>query len=86
VLEAAVDQFGMLEPFMGETDIFITPGYEFKVIDKMFTNFHLPKSTLFMLVAALGGIERIKTAYTHAIYEQYRFFSYGDACLIEKAR
>ena len=86
VLEAAVDQFGMLKPFMGETDIFITPGYEFKVIDKMFTNFHLPKSTLFMLVAALGGIERIKTAYTHAIYEQYRFFSYGDACLIENAR
>jgi S-adenosylmethionine:tRNA ribosyltransferase-isomerase len=86
VLEAAVTTSGRLEPFMGETDIFITPGYEFKVVDKMFTNFHLPKSTLFMLVAALAGLERIKAAYTHAINEKYRFFSYGDSCLIEKSR
>ena len=86
VLEAAVAKSGRLEPFMGETDIFITPGYEFKVVDKMFTNFHLPKSTLFMLVAALAGLERMKAAYTHAINEKYRFFSYGDSCLIEKSR
>jgi S-adenosylmethionine:tRNA ribosyltransferase-isomerase len=86
VLETAVNKFGQLEPFIGETDIFITPGYEFKVIDKMFTNFHLPKSTLFMLVAALVGVERIKMAYAHAITEKYRFFSYGDGCLIERPR
>jgi S-adenosylmethionine:tRNA ribosyltransferase-isomerase len=86
VLESAVDRFGVLQPFIGETNMFITPGYEFKIIDKMFTNFHLPKSTLFMLVAALAGVERIKAAYAHAISERYRFFSYGDACLIERPK
>ncbi|MEE3000392.1 MAG: tRNA preQ1(34) S-adenosylmethionine ribosyltransferase-isomerase QueA [Pseudomonadota bacterium] len=84
VLESAVDKFGELQPFIGETDIFIKPGYKFRVVDKMFTNFHLPRSTLFMLVAALIGLDRIKAAYAHAIYEGYRFFSYGDACLIER--
>lgn len=68
----------------GETSIFITPGYHFKMVDRLFTNFHLPKSTLLMLVSAFGGMENIKKAYTHAIEQQYRFFSYGDAMLIEK--
>jgi S-adenosylmethionine:tRNA ribosyltransferase-isomerase len=69
-----------------ETDIFITPGYRFKVTDALLTNFHLPKSTLFMLVSALAGLERMQAAYAHAIASGYRFFSYGDACLIETAK
>ena len=85
LLETAADAEGKLHPFTGETDIFITPGYSFKITDKMVTNFHLPKSTLFMLIAALAGTERVKATYTHAIQENYRFFSYGDACLIEKS-
>jgi S-adenosylmethionine:tRNA ribosyltransferase-isomerase len=68
----------------GETSIFITPGFEFKVVDKLITNFHLPKSTLLMLVSAFAGFDNIKNAYTHAVKQQYRFFSYGDAMLIEK--
>ena len=68
----------------GETDIFITPGYQFKVVDRLFTNFHLPKSTLLMLVSAFAGVDHIKKAYEFAIEKQYRFFSYGDAMLIEK--
>jgi S-adenosylmethionine:tRNA ribosyltransferase-isomerase len=68
----------------GETNIFITPGYRFKVVDRLFTNFHLPKSTLLMLVSAFAGMDNIKQAYEHAIKKQYRFFSYGDAMLIEK--
>lgn len=84
LLESATDSFGVLHPFEGETDIFITPGYHFKFIDKMFTNFHLSGSTLFMLVCAFAGIDRMKSAYQHAIRKNYRFFSYGDACLIEK--
>ena len=83
LLESAADEQGVLHPFTGETDIFITPGYSFKITDKMVTNFHLPKSTLFMLIAALAGTERVKAAYSHAIKENYRFFSYGDATLIE---
>lgn len=67
-----------------ETSIFITPGYKFKVVDRLFTNFHLPKSTLLMLVSAFAGAENIKKAYAHAVSQQYRFFSYGDAMLIEK--
>jgi S-adenosylmethionine:tRNA ribosyltransferase-isomerase len=67
-----------------DTDIFITPGYQFKVVDRLFTNFHLPKSTLLMLVSAFAGMDNIKNAYNHAINEHYRFFSYGDAMLIEK--
>jgi S-adenosylmethionine:tRNA ribosyltransferase-isomerase len=68
----------------GETSIFITPGFEFKVVDKLITNFHLPKSTLLMLVSALAGFENIKNAYAHAVTQQYRFFSYGDAMLLER--
>jgi len=69
-----------------DTDIFITPGYRFRVTDALLTNFHLPKSTLFMLVAALAGLDRMQAAYAHAIADRYRFFSYGDACLIEAAK
>jgi S-adenosylmethionine:tRNA ribosyltransferase-isomerase len=71
-----------LEPFSGSTDIFITPGYNFRTIDGLFTNFHLPKSTLFMLVCAFAGTERMKAAYAHAIAKNYRFYSYGDASLL----
>ena len=84
LLETAADDNGFLHPFEGETSIFITPGYRFKFIDVMFTNFHLSGSTLFMLVCAFAGIEAMKTAYVHAIQNNYRFFSYGDACLIER--
>jgi len=69
----------------GETDLFITPGFKFRVVDRLLTNFHLPKSSLLMLVAAFGGLENIRKAYAHAIDKRYRFFSYGDAMLIERA-
>lgn len=82
-LESAA-QHGELKAGDGETDIFITPGYQFKVVDRLFTNFHLPKSTLLMLVSAFAGVENIKKAYAHAVAEKYRFFSYGDAMLLEK--
>lgn len=72
-------------PFSGQTDIFITPGYSFKVIDALMTNFHLPRSTLFMLVSALCGLERMRAAYDHAIANEYRFYSYGDGSLLWKA-
>lgn len=84
LLESAADENGIVHPFEGETSIFITPGYRFKVIDAMFTNFHLSGSTLFMLVCAFAGIDTMKQAYQYAIRKKYRFFSYGDACLIEK--
>ena len=84
LLESTADEKGIVHPFCGETSIFITPGYRFKVVDAMFTNFHLSESTLFMLVCAFAGIDRMKEAYRHAIGKKYRFFSYGDACLIEK--
>ena len=74
-----------MQEFSGETRLFILPGYRFRAIDLLLTNFHLPRSTLMMLVAALAGLDRIKSAYAHAIAEHYRFFSYGDACLIEPA-
>ncbi|MEQ8603270.1 MAG: tRNA preQ1(34) S-adenosylmethionine ribosyltransferase-isomerase QueA [Marivibrio sp.] len=74
-----------IEPFEGDTDIFITPGYRFRAVDLLLTNFHLPKSTLFMLVSAFSGLDRMKAAYAHAVAERYRFFSYGDACLLERA-
>ena len=86
LLESAAAEDGGLSPFSGETDIFITPGYRFRVIDLLMTNFHLPKSTLFMLVAAFAGLERMQQAYAHAIASDYRFFSYGDASLLERAR
>ena len=76
---------GSLQAGASETDIFITPGYRFRVVDRMLTNFHLPKSTLMMLVSAFAGLQPIRAAYQHAIAGQYRFFSYGDAMLLEKA-
>jgi S-adenosylmethionine:tRNA ribosyltransferase-isomerase len=85
LLETAADDAGRLHPFAGETSIFITPGYRFRVVDLLMTNFHLPRSTLLMLVAAFSGLERIKQAYSHAITQNYRFFSYGDATLLERA-
>ena len=84
LLESASDEQGILHPFAGETSIFITPGYQFKFIDALFTNFHTPESTLFMLVSALAGLDEMKSAYKHAVEKRYHFFSYGDACLIEK--
>jgi S-adenosylmethionine:tRNA ribosyltransferase-isomerase len=71
-----------LEPFSGSTDIFITPGYSFSAVDVLMSNFHLPRSTLFMLVSAFAGLERMKAAYAHAIHSNYRFYSYGDCCLL----
>jgi len=85
LLESAVDETGTLHPFAGETDIFITPGYRFRIVDMLMTNFHLPRSTLFMLVCAFAGMARMKAAYAHAIEAGYRFYSYGDACLLERA-
>lgn len=85
LLESAGNEDGTLRPFDSETDIFITPGYRFKIADALFTNFHLPHSTLLMLVSAFAGMERIKAAYTHAIANGYRFYSYGDASLLERA-
>ena len=82
LIESAADEAGGLHPFEGETDIFITPGYRFRATDALLTNFHLPRSTLFMLVAAFSGLERMKSAYAHAIAAGYRFYSYGDACLL----
>jgi S-adenosylmethionine:tRNA ribosyltransferase-isomerase len=73
---------GELAPFSGETQLFIYPGFEFRVIDALVTNFHLPRSTLLMLVAAFAGLQCIMSAYRHAVQERYRFFSYGDAMLI----
>ena len=74
-----------LSAWAGDTDIFIYPSYRFGVIDRLITNFHLPKSTLLMLVSAFAGTDAIKQAYQHAIKQQYRFFSYGDAMLLDKA-
>lgn len=82
LLETAADDDGIVRPFEGETSIFITPGYRFRAVDLLLTNFHLPRSTLFMLVSAFSGLQRMKQAYRHAIEEGYRFYSYGDACLL----
>jgi len=81
-LETAAAGDGTLHAFSGETSIFITPGYRFKAVDAMLTNFHLPRSTLFMLVSALCGLDTMRSAYAHAIAQGYRFYSYGDACLL----
>ena len=83
LLESAADDNGILHPFCGETNIFITPGYLFKTIDMMITNFHLPKSTLFMLICAVAGTDTMKKAYAHAIEEKYRFYSYGDSSILK---
>ena len=82
LLESAAAPDGTVSCFDDQTDLFISPGYRFKVVDLFFTNFHLPRSTLFLLVSAFSGTERIKSAYTHAIENEYRFFSYGDCCLL----
>ena len=82
LLESAADEQGTIHPFAGDTAIFITPGYRFKAIDGLMTNFHLPKSTLFMLVSALMGRERMQSVYAHAIGAHYRFYSYGDSSLL----
>jgi S-adenosylmethionine:tRNA ribosyltransferase-isomerase len=82
LLESAARADGTIAPFEGETAIFITPGYRFRAVDILMTNFHLPRSTLFMLVSAFAGLDTMKRAYAHAITHGYRFYSYGDACLL----
>lgn len=85
LLESAASEDGTIQPFTAETSIFITPGYRFRAVDVLLTNFHLPKSTLFMLVSAFAGLDTMKQAYAHAIASGYRFYSYGDACLLFRA-
>jgi S-adenosylmethionine:tRNA ribosyltransferase-isomerase len=85
LLETAARNDGTLTSFMDDTRLFITPGYRFKAVDVLMTNFHLPKSTLFMLVCAFAGTDTMKAAYAHAVADRYRFYSYGDACLLERA-
>ena len=85
LVESAAADDGRLAAWTGDTDLFITPGYRFKRIEALLTNFHLPKSTLFMLVSAFAGYERMQAAYAHAVAEEYRFFSYGDASFLERA-
>jgi S-adenosylmethionine:tRNA ribosyltransferase-isomerase len=85
LLESATAEDGTIQPFTGETAIFITPGYRFRAVDVLLTNFHLPRSTLFMLVSAFSGLDTMKRAYAHAIRDGYRFYSYGDACLLFRA-
>ncbi|MYZ47346.1 tRNA preQ1(34) S-adenosylmethionine ribosyltransferase-isomerase QueA [Propylenella binzhouense] len=82
LLESAAGTDRVIRPFSGATDIFITPGYRFRAVDLLMTNFHLPRSTLFMLVAAFSGLARMQAAYAHAVADGYRFYSYGDACLL----
>ncbi len=84
LLESAAGPDGTVAPFQGDTALFIVPGYRFKVVDRLVTNFHLPRSTLLMLVSAFSGAARIRTAYAHAVASGYRFHSYGDACLLER--
>jgi len=84
LIESATADDGRIHPFEGETALFITPGYRFKTVTRLITNFHLPKSTLLMLVSAFAGFEEIRKAYAHAIASEYRFFSYGDAMLLER--
>lgn len=85
MVESASDARGTLQPFRGDTDLFITPGYRFKAVDLLLTNFHLPRSTLFMLVSAFAGLDRMQRAYAHARDGGYRFYSYGDATLLHRA-
>ena len=83
-LESAADAGGGVQPLTGETRLFIIPGFRFRVVDRLLTNFHLPKSTLLMLVSAFAGMETVRRAYRHAVAKRYRFFSYGDAMLIDR--
>ena len=85
LLESAARDDGTIDAFSGDTSIFITPGYRFRAVDALLTNFHLPRSTLFMLVAAFAGLETMHAAYAHAIATGYRFYSYGDACFLTRA-
>jgi S-adenosylmethionine:tRNA ribosyltransferase-isomerase len=85
LLESAADEAGHIGAFSGKTSIFITPGYQFRTADALMTNFHLPRSTLFMLVSAFSGKETMRRAYAHALAEGYRFYSYGDASLLWRA-
>jgi S-adenosylmethionine:tRNA ribosyltransferase-isomerase len=85
LVESAAGEDGQVRPFAAETSIFITPGYRFRAADGLMTNFHLPKSTLFMLVSAFAGVEAMRAAYRHAIDTGYRFYSYGDASLLWRA-
>jgi S-adenosylmethionine:tRNA ribosyltransferase-isomerase len=85
LLESAAGPDGRLAPFRGETRLFITPGHRFRFVDRLLTNFHLPRSTLFMLVSAFSGLELMRRAYAHAVEARYRFYSYGDACLLSPA-
>ncbi|MBL4785036.1 MAG: S-adenosylmethionine:tRNA ribosyltransferase-isomerase, partial [Cohaesibacteraceae bacterium] len=82
LLESATSEDRIISPFCGDTDIFITPGYSFRAVDALMTNFHLPRSTLFMLVSAFAGFETMKSSYAHAIETGYRFYSYGDGSLL----
>ena len=85
LLETASDTAGRIHPFAGDTELFILPGHRFRAVDIMLTNFHLPRSTLFMLVCAFAGTDRMRAAYAHAIATGYRFYSYGDACVLYPA-
>lgn len=84
MLESAASEPGVVAPFAGETDLFIVPGFRFNIVDALVTNFHLPRSTLFMLVCAFCGVAEMKAAYAHAIGQSYRFYSYGDACFLQR--
>ena len=86
LLESAVGKDGTLLPFNAQTRLFITPGYRFSFVDRLLTNFHLPRSTLFMLVCSFSGLDLMRRVYAHAVEARYRFFSYGDACLLSPAR
>ena len=86
LLESAAGENGRLAPYAKQTSLFITPGYRFRFVDRLLTNFHLPRSTLFMLVASFSGLDLMKRAYAHAVEKRYRFYSYGDACLLSPAR
>lgn len=85
LLESAAGEDGLVQPYSGSTRLFITPGYQFRIVDRLLTNFHLPRSTLFMLVSAFVGMKQAREAYEHAIANNYRFYSYGDASLLERA-
>lgn len=85
LLESAAQETGSVVQYCGDTRLFIRPGYRFRVVDLLLSNFHLPKSTLFMLVCAFSGTAQMKEAYGHAVASGYRFYSYGDACLLHRA-